>query len=67
MPRLVSRWISVWYNCVKQHESLKGVSPAMATGLSDTLWSMPDLAEMVDAAFPKQGPRAPYQKRNKAA
>jgi pimeloyl-ACP methyl ester carboxylesterase len=35
---------TVWYNCVKRHKSLKGLSPAMATGLSDTLWSMTDLA-----------------------
>ena len=41
---------TVWYNFVKQHKSLKGLSPAMAAGISDTLWSMTDLAEMVDAA-----------------
>src|SRR6202171_1794089 len=26
---------TVWYNYVKQHKSLKGLSPAMAAGLSD--------------------------------
>lgn len=52
---------TVWYNFVKQHKSLKGLSPAMAAGLSDTLWSMTDLAEMVDAAQPKPGPRGPYK------
>jgi hypothetical protein len=51
---------TVWYNCVKQHKSL---SPAMPAGLSDTLWSMTDLAEMVDAAMPKPGKRGPYKKR----
>ncbi len=54
---------TVWYNYVKQHKSLKGISPAMAAGISDTLWSMNDLAEMVDAAQPKPGPRGPYAKR----
>jgi IS1 family transposase len=52
---------TVWYNYVKQHKSLKGLSPAMAAGLSDTLWSMTDLAEMVDAAAPKPGKRGPYK------
>jgi len=53
---------TVWYNYVKQHKSLKGLSPAMASGLSDTLWSMKDMAEMVDANSPKPGPRGPYKK-----
>jgi IS1 family transposase len=54
---------TVWYNYVKQHKSLKGISPAMAAGLSDTLWSMINLAEMVDAALPKPGKRGPYNKQ----
>jgi IS1 family transposase len=53
---------TVWYNYVKQHKSLKGISPAMASGLSDTLWSMNELAEMVDASLPKLGKRGPYKK-----
>lgn len=55
---------TVWYNYVKQHKSLKGLSPAMAAGISNTLWSMTDLAEMVDAAALKPGPRGPYRKRS---
>ncbi len=43
---------TVWYNFVKQHKSLKGITPAMAAGLSDTLWSMTDLAKMIDATLP---------------
>ena len=53
---------SVWYNYVRQHKTLKGISPAMAAGISQTLWSMADLAEMVDAALPKLGKRGPYKK-----
>jgi IS1 family transposase len=53
---------TVWYNFVKQHKTLKGLSPAMASGLSDTLWSMTDLAQMVDAAQSKPGKRGPYKK-----
>jgi hypothetical protein len=48
---------TVWYNYVKQHKSLKGLSPAIAAGLSDTLWSMADVAEMVDTSLPKPGKR----------
>src|ERR1700683_4286594 len=57
---------TVWYNYVKQHKTLKGISPARAAGISDTLWSMTDLAEMVDAAAPKAGKRGPYKKRETA-
>ena len=52
---------TVWYNFVKQHKTLKGLSPAMAAGVSETLWGMTDLAEMVDAAQPKPGKRGPYR------
>jgi hypothetical protein len=55
---------TVWYNFVKQHKTLKGLSPAMAAGLSDTLWSMTDLAGIVDAAQPKAGKRGPCKKEN---
>jgi IS1 family transposase len=57
---------TVWYNYVKQHKTLKGISPAMAAGISDTLWSMTDLAEMIDATLPKPGKRGPYIKRESA-
>jgi hypothetical protein len=49
----------VWHSYVKMHESLR-MSPAMATGLSDKLWSMTDLAKMVDETLPKPGKRGPY-------
>lgn len=50
----------MFYNFVRIHKSLKQ-TPAMAAGLSDRLWSMEDLAEMVDAAKPDK--RGPYKKR----
>jgi IS1 family transposase len=58
---------TVWYNFVKQHKSLKGITPAMAAGVSKTLWSMEDVAAMVDAAAPKPGKRGPYKKHGPAS
>jgi hypothetical protein len=57
---------TVWYNYVREHKSLKGLSPAMAAGLSEALWSMTELAGMVDAAAPKPGPTGPYKQRSVA-
>ena len=54
---------TVWYNYVKQHKSLMGLSPAMAAGISNTLWSVKDMAEMIDTALPKPGQRGPHKKR----
>jgi IS1 family transposase len=53
---------TVWYNFVKQHKSLKGISPAMAAGVTDKLWDMKDVAALVDAAAPKLGRRGSYKK-----
>jgi IS1 family transposase len=55
---------TVWYNFVKQHKTLKGLSPAMAAGVSDKLLSMADIAQMVDATLPKSGKRGPYKKQH---
>lgn len=53
---------TAWYNFVKQHKSLGGVSPAMDAGVSDHLWSIGELAEMIDATLPKPGRPASYKK-----
>jgi IS1 family transposase len=55
---------AVWYNFVKQHKSLKGITPAMAAGVTDKLWDMKDIAALIDAAAPKPGPRGSYKKTN---
>jgi IS1 family transposase len=54
---------TVWYNFVKLHKAHR-MTPAMAAGITDKLWSVTDLAEMVDATLPKAGPRGPYKKEN---
>ena len=52
----------VWYNFCRIHKTLR-VSPAMAAGVAERLWSMEDIATLVEAAAPKPGPRGPYEKR----
>jgi IS1 family transposase len=51
---------TVWYNFVRQHKAHR-LSPAMAAGVADRLWSMADIAALVEAAAPKPGPRGPYK------
>ncbi len=53
----------VWYNFCRIHKTLR-VTPAMAAGVTDKLMSMEDIAQMVEDAAPKPGPRGPYKKRN---
>ena len=54
---------TVWYNFVCTHKAHK-LSPAMAAGITNRLWSMEDLAVMVDAAAPKPSPRGAYKKKS---
>lgn len=53
---------TVWYNFVRQHKAHK-LSPAMASGVADHLWSMEEVAEMIDITLPKPSRRGPYKKR----
>jgi IS1 family transposase len=54
----------VHYNFCRVHKSLK-VSPAMAAGVSDTLWSFDNILDRVDAneAAKRPAKRGPYKKR----
>ncbi len=54
---------TVWYNFVKQHKSLQGITPAMAAGVTDKLWDMKDVAALIDAVAPEPGKPGPYKKR----
>jgi IS1 family transposase len=40
---------TVWYNFVKMHKTLK-MTPAMAAGVSDKLWSVGDIVDLIEAA-----------------
>jgi IS1 family transposase len=50
------------YNFVRIHKTLR-VTPAMAAGVTDRLWSVQDIVEMAEATLPKAGKRGPYKKR----
>jgi hypothetical protein len=57
-----------FYNFVRIHKTF-GVTPAMAAGVSKTLWTMEDIAERIEARCPKAalgkcGPRGSYKKRS---
>jgi hypothetical protein len=34
-----------WYNFARKHEALKGNSPAMASSLTDQVWTIKELIE----------------------
>jgi IS1 family transposase len=53
---------AVHYNFARIHKSLR-ITPAMAAGLSDHVWSLEEIVMMADAYVPKLGPRGPYKKR----
>ena len=52
----------VFYNFTRIHKTLK-VSPAMAAGITDTLWSLEDIIAKVDEMNPTPTKRGPYKKK----
>lgn len=57
---------TVWYNFVRIHKTLR-VTPAMAAGLTDRLWSMEDVVALIDAAAEPAKPRGSYKPRQPKA
>ncbi|HEX3888596.1 MAG TPA: IS1 family transposase [Phenylobacterium sp.] len=51
-----------FYNFVRIHKTLR-MTPAMAAGITDKLWSLEDIAERIEAKRPQPGKRGPYKKR----
>ena len=54
----------VHYNFCRIHKSLK-TSPAMAAGITDTLWSLDNVIAKIDEMAPPPAKRGPYKKRGK--
>jgi IS1 family transposase len=52
----------VFYNFVRIHKTLR-VTPAMAAGISDRLWSMNDIVALIDAAEGEPRKRGSYKSR----
>ena len=50
------------YNFVRIHKTLR-VTPAMAAGVTDRLWDVGDIVDLVEAAAPKPNRPATYKKR----
>jgi len=51
-----------FYNFCRIHKTLR-VSPAMAAGITDRLWSLEDIIARIDADAPAPKPRGPYKKK----
>ncbi len=51
-----------FYNFCRIHKTLR-VTPAMAAGITDRLWSLDDIVAKIDEMAPAPKPRGPYKKR----
>jgi hypothetical protein len=52
----------MYYNFGRIHKTLR-VTPAMEAGIADHVWTMEEIAALMDAAYTPK-PRGPYKKRN---
>ena len=53
---------SMHYNFCRVHKTLK-VTPVMEAGVTDHVWSLEEVTEMMDAAAPKPAKLGPYKAR----
>jgi len=52
----------MYYNFVRLHQRLR-ITPAMAAGVTDTLWDMDMIVKVIEASEIKPAKRGPYKKR----
>jgi hypothetical protein len=53
---------AVYYNYARIHKTLR-ITPSMAAGLSDHVWSLEEIVMMADNYMPKPAKRGPYNKK----
>jgi IS1 family transposase len=53
---------AVHYNFARIHKTLR-ITPSMAAGLSDHVWSLEEIVLMADSYLPQPGKRGPYKKK----
>jgi hypothetical protein len=53
---------AVCYNFARIHKTLR-ITPAMAAGLSNHIWSLEEIVLLADSYAPAQTKRGPYKKR----
>lgn len=53
----------LFYNFCRIHKTLR-VTPAMAAGITDRLWSLEDVVAKIDAMVRAPSKRGPYKKRS---
>ena len=54
----------MYYNFTRIHKTLR-MSPAMAAGITDRLWSLEDVVAKIDAMAPEPKAHGPYKKAAK--
>jgi hypothetical protein len=53
---------AVYYNFARIHKTLR-ITPAMAAGLSDHVWSLEEIVMMADSYAPAPAKRGPYKRQ----
>ncbi|MBS0483415.1 MAG: hypothetical protein JSR96_14980, partial [Proteobacteria bacterium] len=61
VPNLLTTDNFVFYNFTRIHKTLR-MSPAMAAGITDRLWSLEDVIAKIDELAPALKVRGPYKK-----
>ncbi len=56
---------SVFYNYARIHKTLR-ITPSMAAGLSDHVWTLEEIVQMADNHMPTPAKLGPYKKANAA-